>query len=400
MAVGVKMDAFQIGVKNYDSDWLVKYGFSPQEAAGILKDWGVNFVLAQNRYLQMPDSAVNSMTLPDDDEKYTHQTDKEFRNALSEVGIKYWATVCTFFNPEAINQNPEYRPIGSDGLPMEMIDWYIGIPPSIQQFVQNQVVQIKKAVKELQPDGIFLSFTRWPGFWELWMPENRQTDFPEYSFDPQTMRLFEKDTGIKIPDLGSSKKAEWIENNFSDQWINWKCNLVVDVIRQVKEACHHELPGVKIMLNTIPFQYKDYDNAREKVFGQKIELLKDVVDIFEVMTYHQILKRPLQWMAEAGAEVKTRSDRKTVCTIQAEPLYLDGIHAKEVRSPTITDSEFREALEIIEAEGLDGVVVFVWSDLLKDVYLNNNRNKIRSINTTVAKRKQRLEKYHNGDPRP
>jgi len=384
------MEKFHIGVKIYDSDWLLKFGLSPKKAARILKEWGVDFVLAQSRYLQMPDSAVDSVTSSNNDELYTKQTDKEFRKALAEAGIKYWATVCTFFNPEAITQNPEYRPLGSDGLPMEMIDWYIGISPSMEKYVQTQVEQIQQAVKELRPDGVFLSFTRWPGFWELWMSKNQRTDFPEYSFDSHTLALFVKDTGIKLPDIESNKIAEWIEINCSDQWVNWKCNLVADVIRQVKKACHKELPSVKIMLNTIPFQYKDFDNAREKVFGQKIELLKEVVDVFEVMTYHQILKRPLHWMAEAGAEVKTRSDRKTICTIQAEPLYLDGMHAKEKRSPKIMDSEFREALELIEAQGLDGVVVFVWSDLLKDVYLNNNYNKIKSISTTVERRNQRL----------
>jgi hypothetical protein len=317
--------------------------------------------------------------------------DKEFRNALAEVNIKYWATVCTFFNPEAITKNPELRPLGSNGLPMEIEDWYIGIPPSMDAYLQNQVENIHQAVRELQPDGVFLSFTRWPGFWELWMPESQATDFPEYSFDPQTLAKFVRDTGLSLPDLKPDKISEWIRINIHDQWIEWKCNLVVDVIRQVKEVSQKELPDVEIMLNTLPFQSKDYDNAREKVFGQNIELLKKVVDIFEVMTYHQILKRPVDWMAEAGAEVKARSKRKTVCTIQAEPLYLEGMHSREKRSPIIGDNEFREAVDLIEAEGLDGVVVFVWSDLLKDVFLNKNHNKIEALSTAKERRKKRLK---------
>ena len=129
------------------------------------------------------------------------------------------------------------------------------------------------------------------------------------------------------------------------------------------------------MINTLPFSVGEYENARDLTFGQNLESLAEVVDIFEVMTYHQILKRPVEWIAEIGREVKERTRKKTVCTLQVEPLYLEDLHAAETRSTSLEAAEFAKAAEIVERADLDGVVVFVWSDLLNHVLIENDCNR-------------------------
>jgi hypothetical protein len=162
--------------------------------------------------------------------------------------------------------------------------------------------------------------------------------------------------------------------------------VVTDVVRDIGDACRGIRPGVGIALNTLPFGADDFDGAREKVFGQQIEMLADVVDLFEVMTYHQILKRRPDWPPIAGEEVKRRSGRKTVCTLQARPLYRDGIHAKEQRSPHLDAEEFAQAVEAVAQSSVDGVVVFVWSDLLEQVLLDNDTRPIDALRAASARR--------------
>ena len=87
------------------------------------------------------------------------------------------------------------RPIGADGQEMEKIDWYVGINPAMERFVIDQTARIGQAVRDLDPDGVFLSFTRWPGFWELWMPHHTRQDFPEYSYDRHTLDRFVRESG-------------------------------------------------------------------------------------------------------------------------------------------------------------------------------------------------------------
>jgi hypothetical protein len=132
------------------------------------------------------------------------------------------------------------------------------------------------------------------------------------------------------------------------------------------------------MLNTLPFG-DDFDGAQAQVFGQNFGMLAEVVDIFEVMTYHQILKRPTEWIPQIGKIVKHSTGKETVCTLQATPLYLEGIHAKEKRSPAIDVQEFAQAVKLTKDAGLDGVVVFVWSDLLERVFIDKDLRWIEAL---------------------
>mgnify|MGYP001112910080 CR=1 FL=1 len=384
------MGRFEVGMKIYDTDWFLKYGLSYEEAAQCLRDWGVTFVLAKSRYLAMPDSAVKSEVPPELTDRYATYDDRKFRDALVEEGIAYWSTVCMFFDPPAIEADSSLRPVGSDGQPMEQIDWYIGIAPSQEEFVAHQIAAIERAVKALEPDGVFLSFTRWPGFWELWMPHHTRQDFPEYSYDLHTLDRFARETGVNVPTRGPADAASWIEVHAREAWTSWKCRVVVDVIRRVKDTCCKIQSGIPIMLNTLPFGTGDFDGARGKVFGQHIEALAEVVDVFEVMTYSQILKRPTSWIPQSGEEVRSRSGCKTVCTLQARPLYLDGIYAKDNRSPTLDAEEFAEAVSTVESSSVDGLVIFAWSDLLEEVLKQNDTRRIDAIRGAIERRRARL----------
>jgi hypothetical protein len=161
---------------------------------------------------------------------------------------------------------------------------------------------------------------------------------------------------------------------------------VTGVVRQVKAACQEIAPTVKIMLNTLPFPVTDFDNAREKVFGQHIESLAEVVDVFEVMTYHQILNRSTNWISEVGQEVKTRSGQTTICTLQARSLYLEGMYTQDHRSPALDAEEFAEAVATVKDAALDGIVVFVWSDLLKAAFEQGDTRRIDAIHAVVKRR--------------
>lgn len=100
------------------------------------------------------------------------------------------------------------------------------------------------------------------------------------------------------------------------------------------------ISNIQVMLNAIPFRDSDFDGTRRRIFGQQPELLRDSVDVCEVMTYHQILKRPVDWLPSAGLEVKQSFGKKTRCTLQSRPLYLDGMHRIENRAATLKDDEF------------------------------------------------------------
>jgi len=371
------IEKMKIGLKVYSNDWYLKYNLSYTQAADLLSEWGVNFIIAQSKVLPMPDTAVKSEVPPELMDRYLAYDDVKFREALSKNDIEYWATTLFFMDRVALESNPSYKAYGDDGKPMQQIDWYEGIPPTMQKHVDYKCGLYEDAVRILQPDGIHFGFMRWPQFWELWMPEHKRSDFIEYSFDKVSLKRFMQDRNLKVPDLDAYKAAEWIKQNAYDKWVDWKCGVVCAVIKQVKDACSKIKPDIKTALNTVPFGKNDYENTEEEVFGQSFEKLSDVIDLFEVMTYHQILKRPVDWIAEIGREVKLRSERTTVCTLQGEPLYLDGMHASYGRKQTIDIKEFESAVAtVVNEKTIDGLVLFTWADLLKQVYVNQDNRKV------------------------
>ena len=183
------MTKMKVGLKVYSNDWYLKYNLSYTQAADLLCDWGVNFIISQSKVLPMPDTAVKSEVPPEYAERYSSYDDVKFRRALADKEIEYWATTLFFMDRDALDKNPVYKAFGSDGNPMDQIDWYEGIPPTMQKHVIQKCKLYEEAVRILQPDGIHFGFMRWPQFWELWMPEQKREDFIEYSFDKISLRF-------------------------------------------------------------------------------------------------------------------------------------------------------------------------------------------------------------------
>ncbi len=359
--------AWALGMKVYDTDWYLRFGLDYDEAAALLADWGVTFVLTQSRILPMPNTAVESVVPPELAERYASYDDRHFRDALARRGIKYVASCLMMFDPDALATNPAWNAIDTSGRAQEAIDWYIGVPPNRSAHVENKIARIEAAVRALEPDGIHLGFMRWPGFWELWMPQHRRSDFPEYSFDPQTLVAFEAATGVSLPSHKPAAAAAWINSNAREQWVDWKCRVTVDVVRRVRDAARAIKPDVQMVLNTLPFGIADYDNAATTTFGQNFEMLSEVIDVYEVMAYHQILKRDVEWPAAIGTEIKARTGKTTVTTLQAAPLYLDGLHAREGRRTTLDTAELAEMSGHVARSPVDGQVFFLWSDFLRQL---------------------------------
>lgn len=86
-------------------------------------------------------------------------------------------------------------------------------------------------------------------------------DSLDVSYDDQTIRLFEKETGIKIPvddttTLRFGKRYEWLMANAKEQWIDWRSKKVSELHASMSQMCREkredleyfvlfEIPGTK-----------------------------------------------------------------------------------------------------------------------------------------------------------
>ena len=217
----------------------------------------------------------------------------------------------------------------------------------------------------LDPDGIHLGFVRWPGFWETWLPDVDRAKMPDYCYSPQTLRRFCEAANLDLPLQNAVAAAQIVAKHHRREWRDWKCGVTAEAIRQIRNAVHVKRPGTAIAINTLPFFQSDFDNAVEEVFGQDIARLSEAVDVFEVMTYHQILGRDAAWPAAVGSDIKRRTNRNVICTLQAKALYLEGMHAGRGRSSEISAQEFAQEVDHLEKSVVDGMCVFTFSQLLE-----------------------------------
>jgi hypothetical protein len=65
------------------------------------------------------------------------------------------------------------------------------------------------------------------------------------------------------------------------------------------------------------------------------------------------------------------------------------MYAKDNRSPMLSAEEFAEAVDAVEHSSVDGVVVFVWSDLLEEVLRQGDTRRVDAIRAAVERRRAR-----------
>ncbi len=383
------MRRFLAGLKVYSLDWYWKYDLSYEQLAATLKDAGVNFIITQNSYLPMSDSAVKSEIPGDKKAKMDIYDDADAREALRNAGIEYYGAYNVFFNPALVERHGNYS-YDAHGKREEKNDWYIGACPTCEEYVDEVIKTLKRAVAALDMDGVFLGFMRYAGFWETILPDTDMSAWKEFCFCPRCVELFEKRTGVKArPDPGETK-GEWILRAARSEWTMFKCGVIAGIVERIKKELCAIRPNTKIVLNTLPFTAGDGNDLAKSLFGQDPSLLKDHVDIFEVMCYHQILAKPIEWIGKTGQYFESLTDKTTVCTVQSKALYTEGIHQGRGRAESISRREFAEAIQNVAQSGLDGVVVFTLSDFLEAKYCYNDDSLIAILQEEVQRGKNEL----------
>lgn len=366
----------RVGMKIYDNVWYLRHGLEPEQAADILAGMGINYVLTQSKLLPMQDTAIESEVSAAERARFATLDDKKFRDALRDRGILYYSSILFGFDPKFLARHPDLTPIDQYGRPAEKVDWYIGIPSERRINTAHKVGLLEPVVRHLQPDGVHLGFIRWPGFWEIWLDDVKRADMPDYCYSRDTLARFRRDAGIDLPLADPAAAAKLIAAKHKAAWRDWKCKITVDAVREVRTALRAIKPDLQIAINTLPFFLSDFDNVVEEVFGQSPTRLAEVSDLFEVMGYHQIMRKDATWPGAVAGDIRKRSGKTTVCTIQGGALYLDGMHANRNRTTTLDTDEFIRTVDGVEQSAADGLCVFTFTDFLNMRDTTDGRRRI------------------------
>jgi hypothetical protein len=351
-------------MKIYDNVWYLRHGLEPEAAADILVGMGINYVLTQSKLLPMQDTAIESEVSAAERARFATLDDRRFRVALQDRGILYYSSILFGFDPKFLARHPDLTPIDQHGKPAEKVDWYIGIPSERRINTAHKIGLLEPVVRHLQPDGVHLGFIRWPGFWEIWLDDVTRSEMPDYCYGRATLARFSAETGVDVPVDEPAAAARLIASRHRAAWRDWKCNITVETVREVRTTLAAIKPDIEIVINTLPFFPTDFGNVVEEVFGQSPERLAAVSDVFEVMGYHQIMRKDASWPGAIAGDIRKRTGKTVVCTVQGSALYLDGMHAGRGRATTLDTEEFIRTVDGVEKSSADGICVFTFTDFL------------------------------------
>lgn len=300
-----------------------------QELAA-LKAFGINTIVTE------------SDTYRDDVIDLVHQADMRFMGGIA----------CFVNHGDILQQRPELWPVLQTGERRPQMEWYTGITPTIADYNQARLDAVERIIRDHDLDGFCLDFVRWPLHWEQELRPDRPEPL-DSSFDPHTVRQFLSDTGLELPaDRDSTPaQADWILTNHRSQWVDFKCQVITDFVRQARERCGALPLGAYI----VPAP----EAERARLVGQRLRDLAPLLDFAAPMVYHAIQHRPPSWVGEMTREVAQYAATLPVLQVRAA----DDIDIKSDWGPPISPDEWRQVLGQISAD-LPGFIAFT-SPLLK-----------------------------------
>jgi hypothetical protein len=133
--------------------------------------------------------------------------------------------------------------------------------------------------------------------------------------------------------------------------------VITDIVRRARGIVEAAKPGIPLMLNMVPFRREDFADAGREIFAQDLEALALHADGFEIMTYHQVIKRPPPFITAISTEFAQRTRRPVYCTLFTRPRYLDGVYAADGRTPIITPDEVSALVEAAAASPAAGILL-------------------------------------------
>lgn len=292
--------------------------------------------------------------------------DKEFRALAKQQRIKTFVICPIYYDPD-----PEFPAITNRGK-MAVDEWVYFACPTRESYKKQKINWIRDFVDNHDPDGISIDFIRFFAYWEKIYPERTLASIPNTCFCDHCTKSFSLKTNIDIPvNLKSiPATADWIIENHESKWVDWKCDIITSMVKEIVHEVKTVKADILINLHTIPWRKDDFGQAIKKIIGQDHEALTAYVDFLSPMCYFHMVKQSPQWIHAVVKELSDISRSNILPSIQVERAYLEA-HVK--------NDDFRMALEESLKPPSKGVVFWNWEAL------SDNPEKMKIIQIGVNK---------------
>ena len=283
------------------------------------------------------------------------QSNPEFRELAKKNGIATFLIFPVFFDAEKLARRPDLYAVTDKGARAEE-DWVKFVCPTRHDYLEEKVQDLKRLIRDTDPQGISLDFIRFFVFWEMVYPDRTLESLPNTCFDPSCLESFRKATGLAAPAglAGTAEIARWIIANHLREWTEWKCGVIAGVVKTLADEARNTKPGIKINIHAVPWRPDDFGGAVKAIAGQDLARLAPLTDYISPMCYHHMVKQTPAWVHSVVEDMARTARAAVIPSIQVKEAYIPGPESA---------AEFREALVESLKPPSRGVIFWNWAAL-------------------------------------
>ena len=180
-----------------------------------------------------------------------------------------------------VKEHPDAAPVGIDGEICPPPQGWQGLCPTHPGYRQYRMDDFRRVLRDFDIDGIWLDYHHSHASWERDEP-----DMPDTCFCRRCVTRFSHETKTDLPEATLAELAERILGQHAETWIQWRCDLFTDWVREFYEIRNQTRP--KALLGTFhcPWSDTDYDGALRNKLAIDLKAQARYIDVFSTMPYH------------------------------------------------------------------------------------------------------------------
>lgn len=235
----------------------------------------------------LPELGVNAIFV------HSGSITQEMMDRARSEGLKVFSEFATLNGKNYVEQHPEAWAINEMGERVEAATWFMGVCPTEPGFRQYRYDQLRDLLTKFDLDGVWMDYVHWHAQFE-----DPEPILPETCFCDHCLQQFSQYAGLELPGGNTAGIARWILDEHDASWRQWRCQVIHDWAVDMKKIVREIRPDALLGLYHCPWDDAEFDGARYRILGLDYDLLKETIDVFSPMVYHERMGRPADWVEE------------------------------------------------------------------------------------------------------
>jgi hypothetical protein len=271
--------------------------------------------------------------------------------------LKVFVEFNTMHEAGYLKDHQDARPIGPDGQVSPPPDGWQGVCPTHSGYRRDRMQAFRKVLAAAPIDGVWLDYHHAHANWEQAAPE-----LPETCFCDRCVSLFQRDTRISLPAEPNAARAKRILESHKPLWVQWRCDVFTDWVREFRQILDHERPGALLGTFHCPWSETEFNGALRGKLAIDLKAQAKYLDVLSIMPYHARFGHSDDpaWISRQTANLGQYLGIKGH---PGEPLKIWPIVQLSDWGEKVPVSRVNEVLDHGTRTPATGVMVFVWGTL-------------------------------------